>query len=82
MHCPNCGNDNIAEAKFCTNCGTPLAAAASAAGAAQADGAPTAPAAYQQEGNAASVGADTPSPAAGAAPQADYQQQQPYAAPK
>lgn len=82
MHCPNCGNDNIAEAKFCTNCGTPLAAAASAAGAAQADGAPTAPAAYQQEGNAAEAAASAPSPAAGAAPQTDYQQQQPYAAPK
>lgn len=82
MHCPNCGNDNVAEAKFCTNCGTPLTAEVGATGAPQANGAPAAPAAYQQEGNAAGASTSAPGPAAEAAPQADYQQQQPYAAPK
>ena len=28
MLCPNCASENVADAKFCGNCGTPLSAAA------------------------------------------------------
>ena len=64
MLCPNCATENVADAKFCGNCGTPLNAAAPEPEAPEAPTAPEAPAAP-----AASVAPVPPAaPAATAAP--------------
>ncbi|WP_449132993.1 zinc ribbon domain-containing protein [Senegalimassilia anaerobia] len=47
MLCPNCATENVADAKFCGNCGTPLNAAAPEPEASVAPEAPAAPEAPQ-----------------------------------
>lgn len=61
MLCPNCATENVADAKFCGNCGTPLNAAAPEAEASAAPEAPAAPV-------AAAAPVPPAAPAAAAAP--------------
>ena len=80
MLCPNCATENVADAKFCGNCGTPLNAAApepETPAAPEAPAAPAAPAAPVPPAAPAATAAPIP-PAAPVPPVT----QQPAAAPQ
>lgn len=83
MLCPNCATENVADAKFCGNCGTPLNAAAPdpAATAAPIPPAAPAPSVAQQPAVAPQQYAAAQQPAA---PQSPYAAapQQPYGTPQ
>lgn len=80
MLCPNCATENVADAKFCGNCGTPLNAAAPEAEASAAPEAPAAPvAAAAPVPPAAPAAAAAPIPPAAPAPSVA---QQPAVAPQ
>lgn len=94
MLCPNCATENIADAKFCGNCGTPLNAAAPEAEASAAPEAPAAPVAAAAPvppatpaATAAPIPPAAPVPPVAqqpAAPQSSYAAapQQPYGTPQ
>lgn len=81
MLCPNCATENVADAKFCGNCGTPLNAAAPEAEASAAPEAPAAPVAAAAPVPPAAPAA-TAAPIPPAAPAPSVAQQQPAVAPQ